>query len=55
MGELAHFPYFGFDLGILLMSAFMRPVWGGLHWLYMLINWAKRKVLKVYESNREIV
>ena len=30
----------------LLMSAFMRLVWGGLDWLFLLINWTKRKVLK---------
>ena len=33
-------------LGFLLMSAFMRLVWGGLDWLFLLINWTKRKVLK---------
>ena len=33
-------------LGFLLMSAFLRPVLGGLDWLFLLINWTKRKVLK---------
>ena len=41
-GIHTHYQFMGF----LLMSAFMRPVWGGLDWLFSLINWAKRKVLK---------
>ena len=24
----------------------MRLVWGGLHWLFLQINWKKRKLLK---------
>ena len=33
-------------LGFLLTSPFMRLVWGSLDWLFLLINWTKRKVLK---------
>ena len=37
-------PFFTYpwDLGFLLMSAFMRLVWGALDWLFLLINWTKR-------------
>ena len=33
-------------LEFLLMSAFLIPVWGGLDWLLLLINWTKRKCYK---------